>query len=219
MTRSLARYQFLAPRVRGALLDVGCGRGYGFELLRSASTSLTGVDLSRPFLSEAREGYPMASFAQSTGERLPFRDATFDTIVSFEVIEHLHDDAGFLDELTRLLRPGGLIALSTPNRLFTSDGREQPINPFHVREYTAPEFEQLLRQRFRQVELFGQQDGTGGGKNHLFDHIPMGWKYLVPTHIQGLISVALRPPLRVADCRFTAEKLERAHTFVALCEP
>lgn len=221
LTRSLARYHLLRPYARGSLLDVGCGRGYGFEVLGEHTTARTGVDLSLEFLREARGSYSSIAFAQTTGERLPFRDRSFDTIISFEVIEHLQDDLGFLEELKRLLRPGGTVALSTPNRLVSSGDRETPLNPFHVREYRFSEFAALLREAFTQVTIFGQHDRAAerSGRTSLIERIPVSWKYLVPTHIQGVVSVALRPPLQLADCIFSADELDRAHTFVALCAP
>lgn len=219
MTRSLARYHYVVPYVRGDLLDVGCGRGYGFDVLHTRSSSQTGVDISPDFLREARRNYNAVALAQTNGERLPFRDHAFDTVISFEVIEHLHDDHGFLAELKRITRPGGQVAISTPNRLVASGEQLQPLNPFHVREYTPPEFARLLRATFSQVRLVGQLERTESnhGMNRLIDRIPIGWKYRLPTHVQGVISIAMRPPLRLDECRFVSEHLEQAHTLLAIC--
>jgi SAM-dependent methyltransferase len=184
------------------------------------SDAQAGVDLSPAFLAAARATYPAVGLAQSSGERLPFRDRAFESVISFEVIEHLQDDGGFLAELRRVTRPGGVVAISTPNRVFSSDGRARPINPFHVREYAADEFARLLRSAFNQVTLLGQHDSptAEGGRGHLLDRVPMGWKYLVPTHVQGVLSVLVRRPLRIDDCRFSAQGMERAHSFLAICE-
>jgi SAM-dependent methyltransferase len=221
LTRSLARYHFLAPHARGDLLDVGCGRGYGLEALRERTTSQTGVDISLSFLYEASSSYRAASFARTSGDQLPFRANSFDTIIAFEVIEHLEDDLSFLNELNRLARPGGVIAISTPNRLVSSGGQEKPLNPFHVCEYLADEFEALLCRAFTDVALFGQHDKAGerSKRNSLIDRIPIGWKYMLPTHIQGVLSVALRPPLQLADCVFSGGDLDTAQNFVAICKP
>lgn len=188
-------------------------------MLRGRTTRQAGVDISLDFLREAARGYRSVALAQSSGERLPFRAASFDTVVSFEVIEHLHDDRGFLTELRRLLRPGGTIAVSTPNRLVASGGWETPLNPFHVREYLAAEFAELLSSVFTTVALFGQRETVGerSSRSGLVDRIPIGWKYLLPSHVQGVLSVALRPPLQLGDCVFTQDGLDDAHTFVAIC--
>lgn len=221
LIRSLARYHFVAPHVHGVLLDVGCGRGYGFEVLTPQSTSQVGIDLSRSYLTDARDQFPTISFAQASGASMPFSDSSFDSIVAFEVIEHIEEDLVFLNELKRLARDQSFIAISTPNKLVASGNSEKPLNPFHAREYTPTEFCALLSHVFSSVQLFGQHDRSANSvsQNGLMDRIPIHWKYLVPVYIQGIISVTLRPPLRLDECRFQPEDLENAHTLVALCRP
>jgi SAM-dependent methyltransferase len=219
ITRSLARYHAVLGYTTGQVLDIGCGRGYGFDVLSAHSSSQTGVDISLPFLSAAQRTYRGVAFAQATGEHLPFRSGSFDTAIAFEVIEHLQDDKGFLEDLLRLVRPGGTVAISTPNRLVSSGASKKPLNPFHVREYSIEEFEGLLQRVFSTVTLLGQHDRTGAtaGQSKLVDRIPVEWKYLLPTHIQGVMSVMVRPPLRLEDCVFTSEHYDQAHTFLAIC--
>lgn len=219
VTRSLARYHYVAPYVSGKLLDVGCGRGYGFEVLRPQTSGQTGVDISHEFLRETQHSYSTVALARTSGEQLPFQNGAFDTVISFEVIEHLNDDQAFLIELKRLVRPGGYVAISTPNRFVASGEQVQPLNPFHVREYTAPEFAQLLSTTFSSFVLVGQHERleTSRGVNRLIDRIPIGWKYLLPSHFQGVLSVALRPPLRIEECQFLADHLDQAHTLLAIC--
>ncbi len=120
-----------------------------------------------------------------------------------------------------MARPGASIAISTPNRLVASGDVTKPLNPFHIREYLTDEFYRLLSSVFTSVALFGQFERHQGASptNSLINRIPMRWKYQIPTHIQGIISVALRPPLRLEDCRFEAEGLDQAHTLIALCQP
>jgi len=220
VTRSLARYHAVKPYVYGDILDVGCGRGYGFDVFRSLDGTRTGLDISLQFLRETQRNYASASLVQATGELLPFRSGSFDTIIAFEVIEHLDDDVAFLNELKRLTRPGGVIAISTPNRLVSSGGDKQPLNPFHVREYIAEEFQALLWASFSNVIITGQHETrkAGSSRNRLVDSIPVKWKYLLPSHVQGVISVLIRPPLRISDCQFTGDDLRSAHTFLAICK-
>ena len=219
ITRNLSRYHFVVPHVHGALLDIGCGRGYGFEILAPRSTSQVGVDISRLFLGEAREQFREISFACASGDALPLAASSFDALLAFEVIEHVEDDSYFLKELKRVARRDAFIALSTPNRLISSGKSVKPLDPFHVREYEAAEFYRLLKPIFSSVELFGQHERVRDqfSRNRLLDRVPIRWKYLFPHYIQTLLSVALRPPLRLVDCRFHNENLEQAHTFVALC--
>ena len=75
---------------------------------------------------------------------LPLPDASVDVVVNFQVIEHLWDQPQFVAECARVLRPGGLLLMSTPNRITFSPGRDTPINPFHTRELNAAELAELL---------------------------------------------------------------------------
>jgi SAM-dependent methyltransferase len=131
------RYEWACGLVAGRILDVACGSGYGTAMLADRG-SATGVDRDEEALATARSRTARATFVQVELPRLPFGDATFDAVVSFETVEHLEDDVAFLRELGRVVRPGGTVLLSTPNRAVTSpDG--PPPNPFHVREYVLEE--------------------------------------------------------------------------------
>lgn len=219
LTRSLARYHFVAPYSQGIVLDVGCGRGYGFQLIQQHSAQQFGLDVSINFLREARAREPARAVVLGSGEKLPFLDGAFNSIIAFEVIEHIQDDLAFLHDLRRLACNDAFIAISTPNRLISSGNVTKPLNPFHMREYVAEEFYALLSQVFSSVIIYAQQDPVPRAisTNSLIDRIPIRWKYLIPTHVQGVLSVALRPALKLEDCRFETTNLETAHTFVALC--
>ncbi len=138
-----AAFSGAAPRV----LDLGCGTGYGAAELAAAGLQVVGLDRVRPALRARQAG---ARFVCGDLERLPFASARFDRIVSFQVVEHLADPGRYLGEMARLLGPGGVALVSTPNRL-QSDGE----NPYHLREYTAEELAEILGRRFERVELQG----------------------------------------------------------------
>jgi SAM-dependent methyltransferase len=139
----LARYRFAKERARGRILDVACGTGYGSALLGAV-----GVDRSVAALRRGRVPRVAADAL-----RLPF-GRVFDTVVSFETIEHVADAARFVAECARVLRPGGRLMVSTPNRELWSPRSPRPCQRFHVREFSRKEFLSVLRP-FR-VELFGQ---------------------------------------------------------------
>lgn len=150
----LARYRFAKERARGRVLDVACGTGYGTALLGAV-----GVDLSRAALGYASERHP-ARYVGADAQRLPFGRA-FDTVVSFETIEHVADAERFVGECARVLRPGGTLIVSTPNRELWSPRSPRPCQRYHVREFNRKEFLAALRPF--QVELFGQVHlGRGG---------------------------------------------------------
>jgi len=220
--RNMSRYRFIAPQVSGRCLDLGCGRGYGFSYLQEKCTSCTGLDLSEDFLREARAQYPGVQFIHQNAEKLPFEDQSFDSITSFEVIEHIQDDKAFLREIKRVASPRAVIAISTPNRRVASGEGKRPLNRFHVREYEPEEFRRLLQSIFGEVVLYGQseggdQDETGSFLGSMIDRIPVRLKYLVPVYLQNLLSVTLRTPLRMENCHFEPEVFLGAHTLYATC--
>jgi len=152
----LKRYEFALRWSEGAdVLDAGCGVGYGSAHLGRQARSVLGVDSSAVALRHARAHYAAANvdFMQADLAELPIPDSSFDLVCAFETIEHLDDQAAFLRTAVRVLRPAGTLIVSTPRSRRTTHA---PKNPFHRVELSAVEFEQLLRERFAQVELYGQ---------------------------------------------------------------
>jgi SAM-dependent methyltransferase len=104
--------------------------------------------------------YPRTGVARANLVALPVRDGGCDAVVSLQVIEHLWEQERFLRECLRVLRPGGTLMLSTPNRLTFSPGRDTPLNPFHTRELSAAELAGLVRDAgFADVEVHGLHHG------------------------------------------------------------
>jgi len=103
----------------GNLLDAGCGTGIEAANLRRLAPGLAihGVDISSVILASAvaRREMGDTAFYQTALERLPFADSAFDYISSHEVIEHVEDPAVVLREFARVLKPGGICAIATPN--------------------------------------------------------------------------------------------------------
>lgn len=157
--RHVVAYRFAAARVRGgSVLDAGCGEGYGTDILARTARAVVGVDLDAGIVRRAAQRYRRASFEPADVVSLPYPDASFDAVVSLQVIEHVAQPGAFLQECGRVLRPGGTIVLSTPNRLtFSRDGMR---NPFHTFEFSPPELAALLRQHFIAVEIAGTFHGA-----------------------------------------------------------
>jgi SAM-dependent methyltransferase len=154
------RYHFAAKLVSGMrVLDVACGEGYGSALLARHASRVVGADISPDAIGHARARYadvPNVEFAAADCAALPFADASFDAVVSFETIEHIRAQEDFLDEVRRVLRPGGLFVLSSPNKLEYSD-RRGFANAFHIRELYREELAALLKPRFPHARWFGQR--------------------------------------------------------------
>jgi SAM-dependent methyltransferase len=154
------RYHFATRLVAGLdVLDIACGEGYGSALLSRRAARVIGADLSAAAVAHARERYaaaPNLAFREADCTALPFPSGTFDAIVSFETIEHIAGQAPFVDEMRRVLRPGGIVILSCPNKAEYSD-RRGVTNEFHVRELYRDELARLIAPRFAHTMWFGQR--------------------------------------------------------------
>lgn len=136
-------YQFLLPHCAGMrVLEAGCGEGYGADMIAAVARQVVALDYDAATVQHVASAYPRVPLARANLAALPLRAAGFDVVASLQVIEHMWDQPGFLLECARVLRPGGLLALTTPNRLTFSPGGT--VNPFHTRELTAAELADLL---------------------------------------------------------------------------
>ena len=150
-------YQRLAPRCAGRdVLEAGCGEGYGADLIAKVARRVVAVDYDEFAVAHVLSRYPRVEALQANLAELPLPDASVDVVVNFQVIEHLWDQPQFVAECARVLRPSGLLMVSTPNRVTFSPGRDTPINPFHTRELNAAELTELLLDAgFCQVSVSG----------------------------------------------------------------
>ena len=155
------RYAIALDLVKGkCVLDLACGEGYGSSLMSGVAEQVVGVDVSADAIKHASIKYGRKrgnlKFQKSSAADLPFHDASFDVVVSFETIEHLAEQAQMLTEIRRVLRPHGVLVISSPNRPIYSDvGRYQ--NEFHVKELDFNELHALLSSQFPAIRYFGQR--------------------------------------------------------------
>lgn len=154
------RYCAVLPLARGKrVLDAACGEGYGSALLADVAAQVTGVDLAEQAVAHAGaryQGKGNLRFVQGSVTKLPLPDASVDLVVSFETIEHLHEQEAMLAEFRRVLTPQGLLAISSPNKPVYSDERNYH-NEFHVRELTREELAVLLASGFPKQRWHGQR--------------------------------------------------------------
>lgn len=149
--RLLRPYVLVKDWVAGDVLEVGCGEGRGIDLLLDKAKSYTAIDKIEPVIKKLQEKYVGGKFLSGNIPPLtPFADNSFDSVISFQVIEHIEDDHLFLKEIHRVLRSGGTAWITTPNRPLSLSR-----NPWHVREYTANELTQLAKKYFVNVEMKG----------------------------------------------------------------
>jgi SAM-dependent methyltransferase len=145
------------------VLDVACGEGYGSALLSEVAFDVIGVDISPEAVAHASKTYQGRAnlrFLQKSAFKTDLPDASFDLVVSFETVEHLLEQDAMLAELRRVLKPEGLLLISSPNRPVYSEGRAF-TNEFHVKELDFDEFDQLLRRYFAGIEYYGQRLAMG----------------------------------------------------------
>ncbi|MGD9584332.1 MAG: class I SAM-dependent methyltransferase [Lysobacterales bacterium] len=154
------RYAFARSLVKGRqVADVACGEGYGAALLAGAADSVVGVDIDPASVAHARQRYSDIAnlrFECADATRLPFADASLDALTSFETIEHLHAQAELIAEFARVLKPDGLLILSSPDKRTYSETRDYH-NEFHVRELYREELLALLTPAFPALCLYGQK--------------------------------------------------------------
>ncbi len=146
---------FAIPYITGKkVLDVGCGHGYGTAEMAKHAADMTGADYSAPTVEANNARYAKAfsnlRFVQNKVPPLNFPDESFDVVTSFQFIEHLEARTEFIREASRVLKPGGVLLLSTPNVK-----RSLARNPFHIHEYTFDEMKSEVKSIFNAVELFG----------------------------------------------------------------
>src|SRR6201997_1610428 len=138
-------YQQLAQHCAGRdVLEAGCGEGYGADLISRVARRVIALDYDEATVAHVRARYPRVEVIHGNLVELPLPDQSVDVGVNFQVIEHLWDQPQFVGECFRVLRPSGLLMVSTPNRITFSPGRDTPVNPFHTRELNADELTELL---------------------------------------------------------------------------
>lgn len=198
----------------GNVLDLGSGEGYGSTRLDTADRKIVGVDVAADAALHAQKSYPAATFTLYDGCTLPFADDSFDAVVAFQMIEHVERDADLVSEIGRVLRPDGLLVLTTPNRVTRIAEGAKPWNRFHLREYSARELETLLRRAFPIVEVQGVRavDWIERAEHRRVKRYQRtGWKY--PLQIAGRLAAravsrfrtSTAVPVSLDDFRLSAE--------------
>lgn len=140
------------------VLDLACGEGYGSSKMAEVARSVVGVDISEESVIHADKTYKRKnlSFRQGSATAVNFPDASFDIVVSFETVEHLADQEEMIAEIRRVLRPNGILVISSPNRpVYSEESGEK--NEFHVKELDFNEFNELLKTQFPAVNYYGQR--------------------------------------------------------------
>lgn len=141
------------------VLDIASGEGYGSALLATKAKKVTGVDIDPNSINHAAHSYssmPNLTFKVGSCEEIPLVDGCVDVVVSFETIEHHDKHIEMLNEIKRVLRPNGLLIISSPNRAVYSTAHNYS-NPYHVKELDFQELDVLLKTYFSNITYYGQE--------------------------------------------------------------
>ncbi|WP_370615045.1 class I SAM-dependent methyltransferase [Mumia sp. Pv 4-285] len=148
-------YESLRDVVRGrAVLEAGCGEGYGADLLSHDAASLVALDYDAYATGHVRSAYPDVPVVRGNLVALPYADASFDVVVSLQTVEHLWDQDAFVAECARVLRPGGSLVVSTPNTLTFPPG-----NIYHPKELEPEQLHDLVAAHATVASLAGLHHG------------------------------------------------------------
>lgn len=173
------RYKFLASLINpnDVLLDIGVDFGAGLKPIAEKASRIVGIEISS--LETQISAYNARQFnnvtiVQMNGEKLAFPNESFDIVSSLECIEHVQNPTVLLAEIVRVLRPGGIAVISTPNKDITGS---KFLNEHHLREWSMNEFQKLLSNYFSNVDLYGQRITTGKASQKLFTVIRSSFTY------------------------------------------
>jgi len=156
----LAPYHLALDYARGKhVLEVGCNWGYGAYLLSGVAAHLTAFDGSGEAIRDAQQRFPrdnLVFLMHDANDPFPLPDESFDLVFSSEVIEHIRDYRACVAEIKRVLRPGGILIMKTPNLEFDPEMHRR--NPYHLKVFTPSEYEALLEQYFKDVQILGYNE-------------------------------------------------------------
>lgn len=153
----IASYRFAEQYTAGKrVLDYGCGSGYGSSWIAKSAAHVTAVDVAEDAIAHAGKQFaaPNLEFMTIDPARpLPLADESFDTVLSFQVFEHVDDTARYLSEIRRVLVPGGRLVLITPDRSTRLFPLQKPWNRWHLKEYDGASLRRIVGRHFPEAEI------------------------------------------------------------------
>jgi SAM-dependent methyltransferase len=219
--RHLAVYEWIAARVAGArVLDMACGEGYGSAVLARTADSVVGVDGNPDAHEHARLRYTRPGLSFEWGAVETYGEpGSFDAVVFLQTIEHVVDPAAVLAHFRRLLAPGGVAYVSTPNVLTLAPaGAAKSDNPWHLREYRVEEFASLCRAAFPSVDMLGLFHARKLRAHEV--GLRLGWDRVHKRlRLTKPFYAWFTPAISSRDFALRVDRLSRALDFLAVCRP
>jgi 2-polyprenyl-3-methyl-5-hydroxy-6-metoxy-1,4-benzoquinol methylase len=208
------------------VLDIASGEGYGAGYLAGFAKSVDAFDVNAEAVAHARSVYgdnPRLSFTRADIESF-FKDAkpeSYDLVTAFEVIEHVDErqQLALLEGIRRVLAPGGVALISTPDKQLYSDAKLMK-NPFHVREMYREEFSELLSRVFSHLRIYEQLSYTGSAVTEAGatrgELCEMGWTDLL--RLKGRVQPGVRGGGEYLIALVSNEPLEPAAPSVVMLD-
>jgi SAM-dependent methyltransferase len=212
--RHVAVYEWIAERCTGLrVVDLACGEGYGSDLLARRAAEVIGVDANPEAYDHARARYRRPNLTFQRGLVEDF-DQAVDAVVFLQTIEHIHEPAVLLERISQI---ASVAYISTPNRLtLAPPGAEKSDNPWHLREYDAGQYRELLEPHFGSVELLGLFHARKLRVHELA--IRAGWDRIHPAlRITKPFYDRFIPAISSSDFSLRADDLDKALDFLAVC--
>lgn len=223
----LARYNLVNGKRDSIVLDIGCGTGYGSNLISAHFKRVYGVDISHEAINYAKKNWKSKniSFIVGSGTDIPFRNDTFDIVIAFEVFEHIKDWRKFLLEIKRVTKKNGKIYISTPNKDIYSRGLKEPINPHHFFEMTENQFKKAIGAYFQIYKFLGQR--TPVYNDHwiwkIVDPLLFTFKKMIPYKMNNTIKLMIinwiKPELEQEDIIFSDNRawIKKSRQMIGIC--
>ncbi len=222
--RHLAVYEWIGARVIGRrVIDMACGEGYGSEVLARGAAAVVGVDANPEAHEHAQLRYTRQNLSFERGMVENHGGAggggIYDAVVFLQTIEHVQDPTAVLRHFRSLLAPGGVVYVSTPNVLtLAPPGAAKSGNPWHIKEYRAPEFEELCRGVFEEVRMLGLFHARKLRLHELA--LACGWDAVhARLRITKPFYDRFTPAISASDFALREGGLDRALDFLAVCRP
>lgn len=205
--------QFVANKT---VIDVGCGTGYGCKILAHTAQIVYGIDYSVEAIEYCKQHFSSSNIKYLCTNIDSFNlEMRFDVAVSFQVIEHIPDVKNFIDQLINIVKPGGMIFISTPNVRKSAEGKDK--NPFHTTEMNYTQFQDLIKNKFSGFDILGVVPASSNvlrdivGKLHIYK-----WGKILKR--KSKLKKAADRILKLTYFKISKSNLEKtANDFLAIC--